>query len=701
MSDLLSSAMAYAKRGIPVFPCKLDKSPYTKQGHKDATTDVEQIKRWWERDFPGASIGMPTGEPSGMFALDIDAPDGYDSLSKLEGKNGELPDTLSQKTGGGGIHFLFKLPDFEVKNSASKIGPKIDIRGNGYIILSPSPHPSGNQYKWQGKREVLSAPEWLLKIMRNGSSHKRQRTNTYGQTALNNELANLGQSSAGQRNDVLNQAAYSLGQLVAGGELEYTAVSSSLLGVALSIGLNEREVVKTIESGMRAGALEPRSGNHDNDFGHLSAKDIDLSMKSVLEDTCGQLQTDVDTGGQFEDSLKTSRRHPEDTCRQYDDLTLTERITDWVTNSPGSFTNNDVDREFCISTRQEKKNRSLILSRLYMARKIKKDKRKKGLWHYVEQNIEFIDLNADEPESFPISLPFGIHDYVKIPPKAVILLAGSSNAGKTAFALNTIRMNLKQDYEQLYLMSEMGSGEYRTRVKMFGDDSDHWQKVKASSVSYGFDGAIEGYNQDGLTCIDYLEEVDGEYFKIPTDIRNIYDALGNGVALIAIQKRTDQDFARGGQGTVEKARLVMNLDYLATGDKCIICSLKLAKVKHFLERNLQGHEIHFKLEMGHKLTPLTDWMLSSRVNRKKYIQQYEAGNDNPSGDDLFFRTANGDNKRIISRDIQKWQEAMPNIDVYNELSKIAGNSVQKPFLSDKGYFFQLAGILKKKNDGTS
>jgi hypothetical protein len=260
-------------------------------------------------------------------------------------------------------------------------------------------------------------------------------------------------------------------------------------------------------------------------------------------------------------------------------------------------------------------------------------------------------------------------------------------------------MNLNQQYGQLYLMSEMGSGEYRTRIQAFGDGLDPWRKVKAASKSYDFDGAISTHNPDGLTCIDYLEEVEGEYFKIPTDIRNIYDALGNGVAMVAIQKRTDQDFARGGQGTVEKARLAMNLDFLATGDKCIICSLKLTKVKHFLERNLQSHEIHFKLEMGHKLTPLTDWMLSSRVNRKKYIQQYEAGNDNPSGDDLFFRTVSGDNKRIIANDINKWQEAMPNIDVYSELSKIAGDSVQRPFLSDKGYFFQLSGILKKKNDG--
>jgi hypothetical protein len=149
---------------------------------------------------------------------------------------------------------------------------------------------------------------------------------------------------------------------------------------------------------------------------------------------------------------------------------------------------------------------------------------------------------------------------------------------------------------------------------------------------------------------------------------------------------------------VEKARLAMNLDYLATGERCIYCALKLSKVKHFLERNLQGHEIHFKLEMGCMMTPVTDWMLSSRVNRKQFIQQYESGNDNPSGEDLFFKTMDGTNKRIVAKDIQKWQQAMQKIDVYAELSRIAGDSIKKPFLSDKSYFFQIAGILSKKNE---
>ena len=57
----LEKALDLARRGVPVFPCKVaDKTPYTTHGFKDASTDPARIRRWWSR-WPDALIGVPTG----------------------------------------------------------------------------------------------------------------------------------------------------------------------------------------------------------------------------------------------------------------------------------------------------------------------------------------------------------------------------------------------------------------------------------------------------------------------------------------------------------------------------------------------------------------------------------------------------------------------------------------------------------------
>src|SRR5215217_4491581 len=82
---LLKAALAYAWRGVPVFPCEQRaKRPLTRNGHWDATTNRRAIERWWKR-WPSANIGLPTGKKSGIVVLDVDVDDGgLESLAKLE-----------------------------------------------------------------------------------------------------------------------------------------------------------------------------------------------------------------------------------------------------------------------------------------------------------------------------------------------------------------------------------------------------------------------------------------------------------------------------------------------------------------------------------------------------------------------------------------------------------------------------------------
>ena len=76
--------------------------------------------------------------------------------------------------------------------------------------------------------------------------------------ALRDETRLVAAARPGTRNDTLNRAAFSLGQLVAAGLLPPLAVVSALASAAERAGLPADEARRTIRSGLAAGARCPR-----------------------------------------------------------------------------------------------------------------------------------------------------------------------------------------------------------------------------------------------------------------------------------------------------------------------------------------------------------------------------------------------------------------------------------------------------------
>ena len=152
LSDSLrKSALRLAAKGKSVFPCKPDKSPYVRWREK-ATTDSDEVNALWDR-HPEAHIGMPTGEQSGVFVVDVDR------LAALEELPGELPETYTVRTRSGGLHYYFK--HFEgIRNSTGELAEGIDIRGEGGYVIAP---PSLG-YRVEVRTPAADAPGWLIKM---------------------------------------------------------------------------------------------------------------------------------------------------------------------------------------------------------------------------------------------------------------------------------------------------------------------------------------------------------------------------------------------------------------------------------------------------------------------------------------------------------------------------------------------------------
>lgn len=149
-SSIHATALAFANAGIPVFPCEAGgKRPTTKNGFKDATTDIGQIDKWWSENHAYNLAFCPAD--AGLFVIDID-PGADLSILQL------LPRTYTVRTPRGGYHLYFEGVG---KSSAGKIAPHVDTRSAGGYVLAPPSNIGGKTYNRETDAEYSPLPAWV------------------------------------------------------------------------------------------------------------------------------------------------------------------------------------------------------------------------------------------------------------------------------------------------------------------------------------------------------------------------------------------------------------------------------------------------------------------------------------------------------------------------------------------------------------
>ena len=260
---LRASALDAASRGWHVIPLRAGlKSPAIRDWENEATTDPGKIRELWAvrlRDGWHVSeppnVGIACG-PSGLVVIDLDvakpgqnsnrwkaqslqeACSGADVLNSLAEQIGQtVPDTYAVATPSGGQHLYFTAPEgVSVRNSASRLGRLIDVRGaGGYVVAAGSrlhQHPDrdnaaagatgGTAYRLLHDRPVVQLPDWLTDAAaarqqraehsaadRNPRDTRgpslRSRSDGYGAVALRGESDRVRSAPVGQRNHTLER----------------------------------------------------------------------------------------------------------------------------------------------------------------------------------------------------------------------------------------------------------------------------------------------------------------------------------------------------------------------------------------------------------------------------------------------------------------------------------------------------------------
>jgi hypothetical protein len=247
-------------------PAKHPIAKLAPNGSHDATADEQTLRAWWA-EVPGASVGLAL---AGLVVVDVDPRNGGDrALAGLVLVEGPLPPTPHAFTGGGGDHYLFRAPTFELRG---KPWPGVDIKtGPGaYIVAAPSKHASGGRYVWAPAPWSVAPsalPLWLLlKLMKPADvdalrgtpapRHEvRVNATAYARRAIESACRRILEAPRGTRSDLATREAFTLGRFVKSGEVSAAELVGALFGATRSAGWdNPEKTADTIARSVEAGA---------------------------------------------------------------------------------------------------------------------------------------------------------------------------------------------------------------------------------------------------------------------------------------------------------------------------------------------------------------------------------------------------------------------------------------------------------------
>jgi hypothetical protein len=113
-----------------------------------------------------------TGRESRIFVLETDTAEGHgdgrdgeSELRRLIDRYIEWPNTRIARSPSGSLHYYFKTNGVQVYNSTSRIGPGIDVRGEGGIVIAPPSRREDGVYRWVNNEPIRNAPRWLLSLI--------------------------------------------------------------------------------------------------------------------------------------------------------------------------------------------------------------------------------------------------------------------------------------------------------------------------------------------------------------------------------------------------------------------------------------------------------------------------------------------------------------------------------------------------------
>ena len=254
----LRQALAYARRGWPVFPCRPgEKIPATTHGFRDATTDEHQITAWFTR-HPGRNLAIATGA-RGPDVLDVDQHDpdgnGFAAFGRLRRAGLLTGATAYVRTPSGGMHVYFTGTH---QRNGHLPAHHLDFRSRGGYILAPPSHVGGHPYQLLKTTSAHGTLDWdaVTQLLQ----PQRQQQRPQPRPAPDRDLDGLARWVAAQPEGNRNAGLFWAANRAL--EADPAADLSSLAAAARHAGLEDQEIARTLDSARRTGPARPVPPDH-------------------------------------------------------------------------------------------------------------------------------------------------------------------------------------------------------------------------------------------------------------------------------------------------------------------------------------------------------------------------------------------------------------------------------------------------------
>lgn len=227
----------------------------------------------------------------------------------------------------------------------------------------------------------------------------------------------------------------------------------------------------------------------------------------------------------------------------------------------------------------------------------------RGLYKKLRQIKPITSLRASASNPIDIVFPygredgssFGFEELLETDEGDCMVISGVSNTAKTLWVINMLAVNMDKfpcvlmgnEYDRVDGKLSPKFVRRLERMSWAGWENDSGElKFTILPVKEDYEAWVE---PGKINFIDWIN-LGEDFYKVGMIIESIKTAVGNGVAVVVLQKNEDRKLGRGGAPTIDLADFYISLDPMGNYQRRLTV-VKAKAQKGFLDGRMWGFEV--------------------------------------------------------------------------------------------------------------